>query len=93
MKKVLIAITAVLVLTSCEQWVSRELGGTVTIKLEPNKKLVEATWKNSNLWYLVEDMDSNYVPKRKEFIESSTVGVMEGKVVFIESKSNITNLK
>ena len=49
------------VFTSCTpQTMSREYGGTVTINLEPGEKLVEATWKDDNLWYLVEPMDSDY---------------------------------
>jgi len=80
-------IMMVFCLTSCDQFVTREFGGTTTIKLSPGQKLVECTWKgDGDLWYLVEPMDSDYVPKTKEFIESSMVGVMEGKVIFIETK-------
>jgi len=45
-----------------------------------------ATWKDDNLWYLTEEMDSAYTPKKKMLIESSNFGILEGKVVFIESK-------
>ena len=86
MKKILFILMTVFCLISCDQYISRNFGGTTTIKLEKGQKLVEATWKESDLWYLVEPMDSDYIPKTKEFIESSTVGVMEGKVIFIESK-------
>jgi len=47
---------------------------------------VEATWKEDNLWYLVEPMDSDYVPKTKVFKESSLYGALEGKVIFIENR-------
>ena len=74
-------------LTSCDQSMSRSFGGTTKINLKPGEKLVEVTWKDDdNLWYLVEPMDSNYVPKTKVFKESTVMGVMEGKVIFIESK-------
>ena len=87
MKKILFMIMMVFCLTSCDQLITRKFGGTTTIKLEPGQKLVECTWKgDGDLWYLVEPMDSDYVPKTKEFIESSMVGVMEGKVIFIETK-------
>lgn len=86
MKKILFVLLAIVTLSSC-QYVSRELGGNVTIKLQPGEKLVEATWKDdANLWYLVEPMDSDYVPKTKVFKESSLYGVMEGSVTFVESK-------
>lgn len=73
-------------LTSCEQYITRNYGGTTTINLEKGQKLIEVTWKEGNLWYLVEPMESDYTPKTKEFIESSNYGVLEGKVIFVESK-------
>ena len=81
-------IMMVFSLTSCDQYITRKFGGTTTIKLEPGQKLIECTWKGNGgvLWYLVEPMDSDYVPKTKEFIESSTIDIMEGKVIFIETK-------
>ena len=60
--------------------------GTTTINLEKGEKLIEVTWKGGDLWYLVEDMDSDYIPKVKTFKESSQFGMLEGKVVFIENK-------
>ena len=86
MKKILFILMTIFCLISCDQFFSRNFGGTTTIRLESGQKLVEATWKESDLWYLVEPMDSNYTPKTKEFIESSTMGIAEGKVIFIESR-------
>jgi hypothetical protein len=62
------------------------MGGTTKIELEPGEKLVEATWKGDDIWYLVEPMDSDYVPKIKTFKESSKIGVFEGKVIFYEKR-------
>ncbi len=74
-------------LASCDQIITREYGGTTTIKLQPGEKLIEATWKDDgNIWYLTEPMDSNYVPKNKIFKESSVFGQLEGKVIFIETR-------
>jgi len=87
MKKLIIFLITVISLVSCDQYVTRNLGGNSTIKLEPGEKLVEATWKgDADLWYLVEPMDSDYVPKIKIFKESSVAGVLEGTVTFIETK-------
>lgn len=86
MKKIiLLALTALMV--GCEQYVSRQAGGTITIKIEPGQKLLEATWKELDLWYLTEPMDSDYKPKTKVFQENSLFGVLEGKVIFVESKN------
>ena len=85
MKKLLIGIS-VLMLTSC-QAVTRKIGGTTEIKVEKGYKVIEATWKDDgDLWYLIEPMEDDYIPKEKKFVESSIYGVLEGKVIFIESK-------
>jgi len=86
MKRILVILFTVLCLTSCEQTITRNFGGTTTIDLEPGEKLVEATWKEDNLWYLVEPMDSDYVPKTKVFKENSLYGALEGKVIFVENR-------
>lgn len=76
-----------LCMASCSQCVSRKFGGNTTINLEPGQKLIEVTWKGAaDLWYLTEPIDSNYTPKTKVFKESSTMGVMEGSVTFVESR-------
>ena len=84
MKKFSLLLCVVL-LSSC-QYTTRKFGGVTEITLEPGEKLVEATWKENDLWYLVEPMDSDYVPKTKTFKESSLFGVMQGSVVFHEQK-------
>ena len=88
MKKIILILTVICMsFVSCEQYTTRNFGGETTIKLEPGEKLVEATWKDDgDLWYLVEPMDSDYVPKTKIFKESAMFGIMEGEVKFIESR-------
>ena len=87
MKKYLLVWLFCLCLCSCDQYVSRNFGGNTTIALQPNEKLVEVTWKDdANLWYLVEPMDDDYVPKTKVFKESSMLGVLSGSIIFIESR-------
>lgn len=87
MKKIILILAVIcMAFVSCDQYTARNFGGETTIKLEPGEKLIEATWKDNDLWYLVEPMDSDYVPKIKIFKESSTMGIMEGEVTFIESR-------
>ena len=91
MKKILTLLAVVLAafaMSSCtEQMRAKDWGGDTVIKLEPGQKLVEATWKgDGDLWYLTEPMDSGYEPKTKIFQESSSWGIMEGKVTFIETR-------
>lgn len=89
MRKILLCLVVLIaLLTSCtENQRTRHFGGTITIELPPGEKLVMATWKETDLFYLTEPMDSNYVPKTKTFREDSSWGVMESTVIFKERKS------
>ena len=86
MKRILFVLLMFLCLTSCDQSITRTMGGTTKIELESGERLVEVTWKGDDIWYLVEPMDSNYIPKIKTFKESSRIGVLEGKVIFYEKR-------
>ena len=82
-----IVVCAVIAIVSCtENTRARMYGGTVNVMLPRGQKLLEVTWKESELWYLTEPMDSNYRPKTKVFKEDSRFGVLEGTVNFIERK-------
>lgn len=73
--------------TGCtKQSLTREFGGTMTIELPKGQELMEATWKEDNLFYLTRPMSEDYVPVTKTFQESSSWGVMESTVLFVESK-------
>ena len=72
MKKILLLATIIVALCSCTaNQRARHFGGDLTVYLPFNEKLVNATWKETNLYYLTEPMDSNYVPKTKKFIEDA----------------------
>ena len=88
MKKILFALTLIILLfTGCtKNQMARKYGGTMTIKLEPGQRLMEATWKDNNLLYLNETMDSDYEPKTKTFHEDSNFGVIESTVIFVETR-------
>lgn len=88
MRKVLFVLMIILfTMISCtEQSVTRRFGGTIRIDLPKGEKLINATWKETDLFYLTEPMDSDYIPKTKTFRESSSFGVFESEVLFIESK-------
>ena len=86
-KKILFTLALIFTFISCtENSISRKLGGTMTVNLPKGEKLVMATWKETSLFYLTEPMDSSYVPKTKIFREDSSWGLVESKVLFIESK-------
>lgn len=64
----------------------RDFGGTMEIKVRPGYKVTMATWKNDNLFYMIEKMDSSYVPTEKILLEDASWGVLEAEVKFIESR-------
>ena len=85
--RMIVAAALLVFATSCtEQHIARHYGGEMNIKLPKGEKLMMATWKESNLFYLTEPMDSGYVPKKKVFRESSSLGVWESEITFIESR-------
>lgn len=88
MKRIIITLSVLVVLlTSCtENKRARTWGGTSTINLNPGHKLVNMTWKESNLWYLTTPMDSGYVPKTYTFHEESSWGIAEGTIYIRETK-------
>lgn len=86
-KKILFISALIFTFISCtENSISRKLGGTMTVNLPKGEKLVMATWKETSLFYLTEPMDSGYIPKTKIFREDSSWGLVESKVLFIESR-------
>jgi hypothetical protein len=87
MKKVFLAIVLGVMVTSCtENERVKAWGGEGTIKLPKGKKLVNVTWKETQIWYLTRNMDSNDVAETYEFHEESSYGVIEGTYKIVETK-------
>lgn len=80
----LLTIT-VMSLAGCNT-MTRQFGGTSTVELPKGQKLVNVTWKESDLWYLTKPMTDNDKAETYEFTEDSNLGMMEGKVIIKESK-------
>lgn len=74
-------IVVVLFLSVSCQSVTRQFGGTTNIELEQGEEFINITWKDTNLWVLVEDHnEGHYV-----FKEYSTMGILQGTVIIKES--------
>ncbi len=87
MKKLILSICALFALTACTENIrTRTFGGTQEIKVPAGQKVMMATWKGNDLFYMTEPMDSAYVPATKTFSESSNWGVIESTVKFVESR-------
>ena len=85
MKKILICLAAI-VAVGCENYTTKHWGGTMTINVEPGYKVTTATFKEDEIWYFVEKMDSTYVPSQKKLVEKSMFGTLEGTIIFNETR-------
>lgn len=82
MRKLLILclslLFAALAVESCtDNQRARTWGGEETIYLQDNEQFVNITWKQDNLWLIVQDTSTGEFYAR----ESSSFGLMEGRVV------------
>ena len=87
MKKLSIFILLALSLAACtENARVKSWGGDGTINLPAGRKLVNITWKETQIWYLTRPMNSTDVAETYQFHEESSFGVMEGTYTIIETK-------
>ena len=85
MKKVLICLFAIAAV-SCENFTTKHWGGTMIIDVEPGYKVTSATFKEEQIWYFIEPMETDYTPAQKKFVEKSMYGALEGTIIFNETK-------
>jgi len=85
MKKLLfIVVPMTILLTSCENTLTRKMGGSMTVDLPQGKKLVTCTWKDDNFWYLERNAKPGETPETYTFKENSVHGLLQGTVTIIE---------
>ena len=81
MKKLFIILILISTLISCtDNQRARKFGGTEEIKLGPNEELLNATWKETNLWILIRDKNTGVTYLK----EKSSYGMVEGKIIFTQ---------
>lgn len=93
MKKVIavICISLLLFITAsrlngCHE-ITKNFGGTMTIELEPGRKLEEITWKDdTNLWILTRPFREGEEPETHTFQADTEWGVFEGTVIIVEKE-------
>ena len=82
-----LCLVCTLSFTSCtEQIRTRTFGGTMVIDVPNGYKVTSATWKETDLFYFMEPMEEGYTPTDKMFIESSSYGMLESKIIFKEKR-------
>jgi hypothetical protein len=80
----MIVIIAMFVSCTAQQR-AKHFGGTITEKLPAGQKLVVATWRDDNLWYLTRPMRPGEETETYTFKESSSFGVLQGTVILVET--------
>jgi len=87
MKKVFLAILMGVMITSCtENNRVKNWGGDGTINLPKGQKLINVTWKETQIWYLTRPMTPQDSCQIYTFHEESSWGVIEGTYTIIETK-------
>mgnify|MGYP003600957764 FL=1 len=78
MRKLTMVAITLLALASCtDNQRARNFFVTETIKIEPQEKFINITWKKDNLWVIVQDTITGTIYAK----EKSSFGVMQGKVI------------
>lgn len=85
MKRILLIVALAFGLNGCtENQRARTMGGDIKVQVAANEKLVNATWKDANLWVLTRKRMEGEVGETYTFTENSSFGIMEGKVIITE---------
>lgn len=85
--RIIVSLIVGLVMSGCTQnQRAKAFGGVAHESLPAGRKLINATWKDDDLWFLTRAMTSSDVAETYEFIESSSFGILNGKVVIKESR-------
>lgn len=86
MRFVLLALLVLGLFGCTEGQRARQFGGTMKVALPCDTKLVTATWKQDNLWYLTRAAREGEAPEDQTLYEDSNFGIANGKVLFDESE-------
>jgi hypothetical protein len=79
MKKLILLFGLSLSLLSCtDNSRARNFGGTEIVDLPKNCKFINSTWKEDQLWIVVQDT----ITKENFMYEKSSWGVLEGRIIF-----------
>lgn len=84
--KQLLPILALVLCACTANTMAKNFGGSITVAIAPGKKLVTATWKDDDFWYLVRPMREGEAPEAYDFIEASSFGVSQGVVHLVERR-------
>lgn len=80
-------VCALFAFCSCtEQEKASNFGGESSIDVPYGEEVINAFWKDDDVWYLTKPMDDNYNPQVKVLRQQSPYGLYRGTVYFYEHK-------
>lgn len=76
-------------MAACDNITAKSFGGTMTVDLEKDQKLVNCSWKSdkndgTSLWLLTRARKEGEPVETYKYFEKSTYGVLEGAVIINE---------
>jgi hypothetical protein len=87
MRKLILLFVMTLLLFSCtENARVRVFGGEGTLNVPQGQKVVNVTWKETDLWILTRPMTAKDSAETYTFSESSSWGLLEGTLTLVEKK-------
>ncbi len=80
---------AILSMVACDNTIAKKFGGSMTVELEKDQKLVNCSWKSgknegTSLWLLTRVRKEGETSETYKYTEKSTFGVLEGTVTIVE---------
>lgn len=88
MKKVFLLLSIAFLFSCTQNGRAKKFGGTATLDVPCDQKVINITWKSEQLWYSTVPMEFGYEPQIHTFREESSFGVMEGKYILKETRCN-----
>lgn len=83
---VCVAVVSMVFMSGCGS-ITRNIGGTETVDVPANQKLINCGWDDGdNLWYLTKPMGEKDTAETYTFTEDSNLGVAQGTVILVEHK-------
>jgi hypothetical protein len=86
MKFAIVIIASIMLIGCTQNERVKSFGGTGTLELDKGQKLVNVTWKETELWVLTKKMNENDVPEIYIFKEHSNFGMLQGTYIIKETK-------
>jgi hypothetical protein len=70
-------------LTGCNE-IAKNYGGSLTVNLDKDQKLVNCSWRGSSLWILTRPRREGETPETYMYFEKSNMSIFEGSVTIVE---------